>query len=499
MHGAVLVDDAGAALRPALLWPDRRAARGARPLAGAAGRRPRRAGQPAGARDDRPDAGLAGPARAGRPSRGPRPCCCPRTRCGPRSCPAPTGGHRPQRRLGDPAVGRRRPTTGRRPPSPRPGSPPELLPEVRPGAEVVGTAACRSARSRSWSAARTPRSRCSRRARPRRRRSTSAPAPRCCGPAGRPGPADDPVVHCYADVDGGWYAMAALQNGGSAWDVGVRRARACRWAELFDAAGGGAGRRRGSGLPAVPDRRARRRRRARRPGRLDRPAPGDHARRPGAGGGRGRGCSRSARRSSCSTSPTTASRSCSPAAARGPAVVQQLLADVLRRPVRHLPLRSASAVGAAVLAGRGIGLDVVPRREVGPCGAAPSCALDGPRALTLSQSAAGRRTWSRAASCSAPLVASAWPPPGPGSPGEVGEPAAGLPHDHVEGGEVPDGDLGLAGDVDGALGHQHVAPEVAVGAGAPDRAGEVEEAVEAAPLLPARQARVGQARVARAR
>jgi xylulokinase len=42
------------------------------------------------------------------------------------------------------------------------------------------------------------------------------------------------------------------------------------------------------------------------------------------------------------------------------AVVQQLLADVLRRPVRHLPLRSASAIGAAVLAGRGVGLDVVP-------------------------------------------------------------------------------------------------------------------------------------------
>ncbi len=47
-------------------------------------------------------------------------------------------------------------------------------------------------------------------------------------------------------------------------------------------------------------------------------------------------------------------------------VVQQLVADVLRRPVRHLRLRSASAVGAAVLAGRGVGLDVVPRRDTGP-------------------------------------------------------------------------------------------------------------------------------------
>ncbi len=48
------------------------------------------------------------------------------------------------------------------------------------------------------------------------------------------------------------------------------------------------------------------------------------------------------------------------------AVVQQLLADVLRRPVRHLRLRSASAVGAALLAGRGAGLDVVPQRDAGP-------------------------------------------------------------------------------------------------------------------------------------
>jgi xylulokinase len=48
-----------------------------------------------------------------------------------------------------------------------------------------------------------------------------------------------------------------------------------------------------------------------------------------------------------------------------PAVVQQLLADVLGRPVRHLPLRSASAVGAALLAGKGVGRDVVLRRPAG--------------------------------------------------------------------------------------------------------------------------------------
>jgi xylulokinase len=48
------------------------------------------------------------------------------------------------------------------------------------------------------------------------------------------------------------------------------------------------------------------------------------------------------------------------------AVVQQSLSDVLGRPVRHVRVRSASAVGAAVLAGRGAGADVVPQWDAGP-------------------------------------------------------------------------------------------------------------------------------------
>ena len=52
-------------------------------------------------------------------------------------------------------------------------------------------------------------------------------------------------------------------------------------------------------------------------------------------------------------------------AARAPEV-QQVLADVLGRPVRHLRLRSASAIGAAVLAARGVGVDVEPQRRPGP-------------------------------------------------------------------------------------------------------------------------------------
>jgi xylulokinase len=47
-------------------------------------------------------------------------------------------------------------------------------------------------------------------------------------------------------------------------------------------------------------------------------------------------------------------------------VVRRLLADVLGRPVRWLPLRSASAIGAAVLAARGTGSEVVPERAGGP-------------------------------------------------------------------------------------------------------------------------------------
>ena len=71
-------------------------------------------------------------------------------------------------------------------------------------------------------------------------------------PGATPRPVDDPVVHCYADVEDGWYAMAALQNGGSAW-AWVCGVLGLSWGELFDAARG-AGRCRGSRLPAVPDR-----------------------------------------------------------------------------------------------------------------------------------------------------------------------------------------------------------------------------------------------------
>ncbi|TFV89212.1 FGGY family carbohydrate kinase [Blastococcus sp. CT_GayMR16] len=176
-------------------------------------------------------------------------------------------------------------------------------------------------------------------------------------PGWAPRPAVAPLVHGYADVSGGWYAMAALQNGGSAWDW-VCGVLGLSWTELFDAAG------------ATPA------------------GAGGVAFRPFLTGERG-GVARPSDRGGWSgLHPGTTRADLARAAVEGvafaigaafellevpgsdepvvltgggarSAVVQGLLADVLGRPVRHLPLRSASAIGAALLAGRGVGQDVV--------------------------------------------------------------------------------------------------------------------------------------------
>ena len=182
-------------------------------------------------------------------------------------------------------------------------------------------------------------------------------------PGGVPEPVADPVVHGYADVSGGWYAMAALQNGGSAWEW-VCGVLGMTWAELFAAA---------ASTPA---------------------GAGGVSFRPFLTGERG-GIARPSDRGGWSgLHPGTTRADLARAAVEGvafaigaafrlldvpegdqpvvltgggarPAVVRQLLADVLRRRVRHLPLRSASAIGAAVLAGRGVGADVAPARPAG--------------------------------------------------------------------------------------------------------------------------------------
>ena len=178
-----------------------------------------------------------------------------------------------------------------------------------------------------------------------------------------PRPVADPVVHGYADVSDGWYAMAALQNGGSAWEW-VGGVLGMSVTDLFAA---------GAASP---------------------PGAGGVTFRPFLTGERG-GIARPSDRGGWSgLHPGTTRADLARAAVEGvvfaigaafrlldvpegdapvvltgggarPAVVRQLLADVLARPVRHLPLRSASAIGAALLAGRGVGVDVVP---AGPSG-----------------------------------------------------------------------------------------------------------------------------------
>jgi xylulokinase len=177
-------------------------------------------------------------------------------------------------------------------------------------------------------------------------------------------PADDPVVHRYADATGGWYAMAALQNGGSAWEW-VCGVLGLSWAELFDAAASSAP---GAGgvvfRPFLTGER----------GGVAR--PDDRGGWTGLHPGTTRADLARAAVDGVAAAVGAAARLLGASEDGGPvvltgggvrsAVVQQALADALGAPVRALRLRSASAIGAAVLAGRGIGLDVVPIRDVGP-------------------------------------------------------------------------------------------------------------------------------------
>jgi xylulokinase len=179
-----------------------------------------------------------------------------------------------------------------------------------------------------------------------------------------PHPVDEPLVHSYADVDRGWYAMAALQNGGSAWSW-VGSVLGMSWPGLFEAAAAapeGAG-----GVRFAPFLAGER-------GGIA--GPDDH----GAWTGLHPGTTRADLARSAVEGVVSAVGAAfallavpddgAPVVLTGggarSALVQQLLADVLRRPVRHVRVRSASAVGAAMLAGRGIGVDVVPQWDAGP-------------------------------------------------------------------------------------------------------------------------------------
>lgn len=182
-------------------------------------------------------------------------------------------------------------------------------------------------------------------------------------PGRPPAPTADPDVHSYADVTGGWYAMAALRNGGSAW-TWVCGVLGMSWDELVAAA---------ASVPA---------------------GAGGVVFRPFLTGERGGVAGPDDRGGWTGVHAATTRADLARAAVEGvvfavraaselladsgqepvlltggatrSGVVVQLFADVLDRPVRALRLRSASAVGAAMLAGRGVGLDVAPQRSAGP-------------------------------------------------------------------------------------------------------------------------------------
>jgi xylulokinase len=182
-------------------------------------------------------------------------------------------------------------------------------------------------------------------------------------PGWTPEPADEPSTHGYADVSGSWYAMAALQNGGSAWNW-VRGVLGMDWEELVAAVRVAA-----PGAAGV----------------LFRPfltgerggvaGPGDRGGWTGLSASTTRADLARAAVEGVAFAVAAAARSLggddgapvvvTGGAARAPEV-QQVLADVLDRPVRHLGVRSASAIGAAVLAATGAGADVEPQRRPGP-------------------------------------------------------------------------------------------------------------------------------------
>jgi xylulokinase len=358
MHGAVLVDEHGAALRPALLWPDGRASgeltawRGLPPEDRAALANPL-------------VPGMTGPllawlvrnepATVARAAAVLLPKDALRAALVPGAPPGITDRSDASATLLWDVPGERWSPAA----VAAAGIPRGLLPEVRPGAEVVGEGPVGPV---VVGGADTPLALLAAGADSGLHVNVGTGV-QVLRPGAVPRAADAPVVHCYADTDAGWYAMAALRNGGSAW-AWVCGVLGLTWPQLFEAAA------------------------------TVRAGAGGVVFRPFLTGERG-GVAGPDERGGWSglhtgTTPADLARAAVEGVAfavgaavdlldapeDGPAVltgggarsgvVQQVLADVLGRPVRHLPSRSSSAVGAAVLAGRGVGLDVVPRRDAGP-------------------------------------------------------------------------------------------------------------------------------------
>jgi xylulokinase len=360
MHGAVLVDATGAALRPALLWPDRRAgeeleawralpadarAALANPLS------PGMTGPLLGWLARHEPATIEQAAAVLLPKDAFRASLLPGPLVTDRSDASAT-------LLWDVVADGWSAAAVR-----AAGVPGELLPTVRPSAEVVGTARLPVGDVPVVvGGADTPLALLA--------SGTTAGVQVNLGtgaqllrPGWQPRGVEKPVVHGYADVSGGWYAMAALQNGGSAWAwaggvLGLTEEEFFAAAASVRPGAGGVvfrpfltGER---GGVAGPDDRGSW------TGLNDGTTRADLARAAVEGVGFAIAAAFGLLGPTDQGTPVVLSGG----GARTP-VVQQLLADLLGRPVHHLPLRSASAVGAAQLAGQGIGREVVPRRPEG--------------------------------------------------------------------------------------------------------------------------------------
>jgi xylulokinase len=234
------------------------------------------------------------------------------------------------------------------------GVPAALLPAVRPGTEVVGTTpVAGDAVPVVVGAADTPLALLA--AGGTGLQVNLGTGAQVLRPGGIPRPVADPATCVLADAVDGRYAMAALPDGGSAWEW-VRGVLGMSWSEFFAAAQEAA------------------------------PGAGGVRFRPFLTGERGGwdGLSAAATRTDLARAAVEGVAAAIGAAARAldppddgePVVltgggarspeVQQVLADALGRPVRHLRMRSASALGAAVLAGRGVGVAVEPQRPAAP-------------------------------------------------------------------------------------------------------------------------------------
>ncbi|MEH1128758.1 xylulokinase [Micromonospora sp. CPCC 206061] len=177
-----------------------------------------------------------------------------------------------------------------------------------------------------------------------------------------PQPVASPVTHLYAAADEGWYAMAAVQNAGLAldWVCGVL---GFSWADLVEAAAAGPA---GAGgvtfLPFLTGER----------GGLAGPSS-----RGGWLGLRASTTRLELARAAVEAMVFAVRRAAELLGPLGPAVrltggggreplVRQLLADALGVVVRRVEVRSASATGAALLAARAVGANVLPDRACPP-------------------------------------------------------------------------------------------------------------------------------------